>query len=100
MFYLQTQLIPNPSSPERNDEAPLAPCLNRSLPIQETGHMVNQNSTTNAENHASFVQEPDTNLHLEDFGGEVIAVSEDDTGQIEVLILTAESTPAIVEELD
>ena len=96
MFYLQTQLIPNPSSPERNDEAPLAPCLN-SLPIQETGHMVNQHSTTNGENHASFVQEPDTNLHLEDFGGELIAMSEDDTGQIEVLIFTTELTPAIVE---
>ena len=99
MFHLQTQLIPNPSSPERNDEAPLAPCLNRSLPIQETGHMVNQHSTTSPENHANFVQEPDTNLHLKDFGG-VIAVSEDDTEQIEVLIFTNESTPAIVEELD
>ena len=94
MLYFQTQQFQDPNNP------PLAPCLNSGLPVQETGHMVNQNSTTSAENHVSFVQEPDTNFHLEDFGGEVIAVSEDDTGQIEVLILTAEATPAIVEELN
>ena len=93
MLYFQTQQFQDPNNPS------LAPCLNSGLPVQETGHIVNQHSTTNAENHANFVQQPDTNLHFEDFGGEVIAVLENDAGQIEVLILTAESTPAIVEEL-
>lgn len=66
--------------------------MNRGLPVQETGH---QQYTERAENQL------DSNLHLEeDCGGEVITVLEDDTGQIEVLIITIESTPAIVEKLN
>ena len=35
----------------------------------------------------------------EHFGGKIIAVLEDDTEYIEVLVITIESTPFIVEEL-
>ena len=92
MFHFQTQLIRDSNNPEQIDQAPFAPGLNRGLPVQETSHQ---------QDHASLVQELDSNLHLEEnFDGEVIAVLEDDTGQIEELIITIESTPAIVEELN
>ena len=92
MFHFQTQLIRDSNNPEQTDQAPVAPGLNRGLPVQENGHQ---------QGHASLVQELNSNLHLEEnFGGEVIAVLEDDTGQIEELIITFESTPAIVEKLN
>ena len=94
LFLFKTQLIPDLTNPERIDQAPLAAGLNGGLPIEETGQMVIQQSTGGVQNHASLVQEQDSNLHFEEeFGREIIAVLED-----EVLIITIESTPAIVEE--
>ena len=87
MFHFQTQLIPNQ---EHINDAPLASIhgLNGDLPVQET------------ENHVSLVHEQSLNPHPEeDFGGEIIELLEDFTGRIEVLVITVDSTPAIVDQL-
>ena len=100
MFHSQTQLIPNP---EHINDAPPASIhgLNGELPIQETGQVMDQQLTQSDDNHDSLVYEPSSNPHLEeDFGGEIIEVWEDYTGQIVVLVITVDSTPAIVEELN
>ena len=97
LFHFQTQLIPNPE--HINDALP-APIhgLNGDLPIQETGQVMDQQLRQSADNHVSLVLQPSSNPHLEeDFGGEIVEVLEDYTGQIEVLVITIDSTPAIVE---
>ena len=99
MFHFQTQLIPNQ---EHINDAPLASIhgLNGDLPIQETGQVMDQQLTQRDDNHDSLVHEPSSNPHLEDdFGGGIIEVLEDYTGQIVVLVITIDSTPAIVEKL-
>ena len=87
MSHFQTQLIPNQ---EHINDAPLASYhgLNGDLPIQET------------DNNVSLVHEQSSHPHLEeDFGGEIIELLEDFTGWIEVLLITVDSTPAIVDQL-
>ena len=98
MFHFQTQLIPNPE--HINDAPPHAPIhgLNGDLPIEETGQVTDQQLTQSDDNHARLVYEPSSNPE-EDFGGEIIEVWEDYTGQIVVLVITVDSTPAIAEEL-
>ena len=100
MFHFQTQLIRNPEHFNDASPAPIRD-VNDDLPIQETGQVIDQQLTQSADNYVSLVCEPSSNPHLEeDFGGEIVEVWEDYTEQIEVLVITVDSTPAIVEELN
>ena len=75
LFDFQTQLIPNP---EHINHAPpaLIHGLNGDLPIQETGQVFNEQLTQS----------------------QIIEVLVDN-GQIEVLVITVDSTPTIVDQL-